>query len=125
MDFKGFKLDVEQGLKLDNFAFTPGESTRVKTLVSFAGSMAGLEFLPGEIKDVPFIITFTEEGGCRMFRAENPGKYVDFEFSQIDDVLQAVDNLVAQAIDSHTLRPRPSAGARSMDTFPDTFDGAS
>ena len=107
-------------IKIDEFKFRPAEATKITALLGFAGSMSGLKVFPGEIEDPPFKIEFSDYGDLTLHSYDN-SVLSEFKFSDIDDLIVLVNDLVKVSIDAHTLRPH-ARGRANLNMMPGDGD---
>ena len=103
-------------ISINGFVFNPAQATKITALLGFAGSMSGLKVLPPEIEDPPFKIEFSDFGDLSLI-SENKSSLKEFKFSDIDDLIVFINDMVKVSIDNHTLRPH-ARGRTSVGFIP-------
>jgi len=89
-----------------NLAIAPGEVDKASSLLRIALGMEELDGGPSHIKDTPFVVRFFEDNTLALERTDREGS-IHFTWSETDDLMLALKDGLALAINERTLIKGP------------------
>jgi len=85
---------------------SPAEIDKATQILGIALSMQSMDLLPSHIKGSPFIVQFMEDDTLRLERRSESG-YIPFSWGEGDDLIVALNDAKAMAINDRTLVHAP------------------
>jgi hypothetical protein len=89
-----------------NLAIAPGEVDKASSLLRIALGMEELDGLPSHITHTPFVVRFFEDNTLALERTDREGS-IHFTWSETDDLMLALKDGLALAINERTLIKGP------------------
>lgn len=108
-------------IKVNGVDFTPNEGDKFTELLGCAGKMSALPVLPKQISSPPFTVVFGEDDFLTLIKES--GVHFKFEFADIDDLIQLIQDAVAKQLDLVKLSPQTRGDGYVPINHGEVFEG--